>query len=258
MHGAAYRGLAPTALSASTRRRRERRLHSDAMSSAVMLPDCCLQGGSLWRLMHAKRGSEEARVELNLHECAHREFLVSTANPAACVGILINAATALLFASGRKGDLNIRGAYLHMVADAAVSAGVVIAGAVVMLTAWAWVDPAVSLIVCAAIVWSTWRLLRGSISMSLDAVPEGIDAVGVRAFLERLPGVSEIHDLHIWPISTTETAMTAHLVMHGGFPGDQFLVETQFRLRQQFRIAHATLQIETGASACELAPNAVI
>jgi cobalt-zinc-cadmium efflux system protein len=163
----------------------------------------------------------------------------------AAVGIAINGLTAWMFASGRKGDINIRGAFLHMAADAAVSAGVVVAGALILLTGWQWVDPAVSLVICAIIIWSTWSLLRDSVSMSLAAVPRNIDATGVSAYLERLPGVAQLHDLHIWPVSTTETALTCHLVMPGGHPGDGFLTDTAHALAHRFAIGHTTIQIET-------------
>jgi cobalt-zinc-cadmium efflux system protein len=163
----------------------------------------------------------------------------------AAVGIAINGLTAWMFASGRKGDINIRGAFLHMAADAAVSAGVVVAGALILLTGWQWIDPAVSLVICAIIIWSTWGLLRDSVSMSLAAVPRNIDAAGVIAYLERLPGVAQLHDLHIWPVSTTETALTCHLVMPGGHPGDGFLTDTAHALAHRFAIGHTTIQIET-------------
>ncbi|GAA3847814.1 cation diffusion facilitator family transporter [[Pseudomonas] carboxydohydrogena] len=177
----------------------------------------------------------------------------------ATIGILVNGATAWLFASGQKGDINIRGAYLHMIADAAVSAGVVIAGLVIMQTGWLWVDPLTSLVVVGVIVWSTWGLLRESTAMSLDAVPAFIDPLAVRAFLEKRPGVSSIHDLHIWPISTTETALTAHLVTPGGHPGDGFLTETCQQLQEHFRISHSTIQIEISEHGnCALAPDHVI
>ncbi|GJE25849.1 cation diffusion facilitator family transporter [Methylobacterium organophilum] len=177
----------------------------------------------------------------------------------AAIGIAINGATAWLFASGRKGDINIRGAYLHMAADAAVSAGVVVAGLVILLTGWTWLDPVVSLVIVALIVWGTWGLLRDSVAMSLAAVPPGIDARAVRRFLAERPGVSEVHDLHIWPMSTTETALTAHLVMAGGFPGNAFLAESAALIEQRFGIAHATLQIEeAGGPACALAPDHVV
>lgn len=177
----------------------------------------------------------------------------------AAIGILVNGATAWLFASGQKGDINIRGAYLHMIADAAVSAGVVIAGLIIMQTGWLWVDPLTSLVVVGVIVWSTWGLLRESTAMSLDAVPAFIDPLAVRAFLEKLPGVSSIHDLHIWPISTTETALTAHLVTPGGHPGDSFLIDICKQLQERFRISHSTIQIEISEqNNCALAPDHVI
>lgn len=128
----------------------------------------------------------------------------------AAVGILINGVTALLFARGRKGDLNVRGAFLHMAADAAVSAGVVISGLVILLTGWSWLDPMVSLGIAALILVSTWGLLRDSVNLALDKVPENVDAEKVLAFLAALPGVTEVHDCHIWPLSTTETALTVH------------------------------------------------
>jgi len=177
----------------------------------------------------------------------------------AAIGILINGATAWLFASGQKGDINIRGAYLHMIADAAVSAGVVIAGLIIMQTNWVWVDPLTSLIVVGVIVWSTWGLLRESTAMSLAAVPLSIDPADVRTLLASRPGVSSVHDLHIWPISTTETALTAHLVTPSGHPGDSFLLETCRLLQERFRINHSTIQIEISEhSNCALAPDHVI
>lgn len=177
----------------------------------------------------------------------------------AAIGILINGATAMLFASGRKGDINIRGAFIHMAGDAAVSAGVVISAALIMLTDWLWLDPLTSLLICAAILWSTWGLLRASIDLSLDAVPLGTDLEAVRQFLLERPGVSKVHDLHVWPISTTETAMTCHVVMPGGHPGDDFLMESARLLRSSFRIGHSTLQIEVDENnACALAPDNVV
>ena len=177
----------------------------------------------------------------------------------AAIGIVINGATAWLFASGQKGDINIRGAYLHMIADAAISAGVVVAGVVILLTGWLWVDPLTSLMVVAVIVWGTWGLLRESTAMSLDAVPAAIDPLAVRAFLQGRPGVTSIHDLHIWPMSTTETALTAHLVIADGHPGDAFLSETSRLLAERFSIGHTTIQIEiTEPSNCVLAPDHVI
>jgi cobalt-zinc-cadmium efflux system protein len=177
----------------------------------------------------------------------------------AAVGIAINGATAWLFASGRKGDLNIRGAFVHMVADAAVSAGVVAAAAVMLLTGWLWLDPLTSLVVVGLIVWGTWRLLRDSLAMSMSAVPAAIDPQGVRRYLESCNGVTAVHDLHIWPMSTTDTALTAHLVVPGGHPGDEFLMRAASELRRRFGIGHTTLQIETDAdTACRLAPDHVV
>ena len=167
------------------------------------------------------------------------------------VGIVINTATALLFMRGRKSDLNIRGAFLHMAADALVSVGVVIAGAVILLTGALWVDPVTSLVIVAVIAWGTWGLARDSIKMGLLAVPEGIDESAVRAYLSGLAGVAALHDLHIWPMSTTETALTAHLVMPGGHPGDAFLRRVAHDLDHDFGIGHATLQVEIRSEDCE-------
>lgn len=177
----------------------------------------------------------------------------------AAIGIAVNGGTAWLFASGRKDDINIKGAYLHMMADAAVSLGVVVAAAVIMITGWLWLDPAVSLVIVAVIVWGTWGLLRESTAMSLAAVPSRIDPAAVLSFLSTLPGVASVHDLHIWPMSTTETALTAHLVTPAGNPGDAFLVETCHQLNNRFKIGHATLQIETSVDVhCTLKPDHVI
>ena len=177
----------------------------------------------------------------------------------ATIGILINGATAMLFASGRKGDINIQGAFLHMAGDAAVSAGVAISAALIILTGWLWLDPVTSLVICVVILWSTWGLLRASIDLSLDAVPAGTDIEAVRKFLLERPGVAKVHDLHIWPISTTETAMTCHIVMPGGHPGDEFLMESARFLRTSFKIGHSTLQIEVDENnACTLAPDSVV
>lgn len=162
----------------------------------------------------------------------------------AAIGIVVNTATALLFARGRKGDINIRGAYLHMAADAAVSAGVVVAGALILATGAYWIDPAVSLAIVLVILWSTWGLLKDSVKMSLAAVPAHLDTDEVRAELEAMTGVARVHHLHIWNMSTTETALTVHLVMPAGHPGDAFLAELQERLHDRFHIGHSTIQIE--------------
>jgi cobalt-zinc-cadmium efflux system protein len=149
----------------------------------------------------------------------------------------------------------MRGAFAHMVADAGVSAGVVVGGAVILLTGWAWVDPAVGLVIAAVIVWGTWGLLKESVNLSMDAVPSEIKLPEVRGFLEKLPGVSSVHDLHIWATSTTENALTAHLVIPSGHPGDTFLADACHNLSHKFKINHATIQIEMGdAGPCVLEP----
>jgi cobalt-zinc-cadmium efflux system protein len=177
----------------------------------------------------------------------------------AAVGIFVNGLTAWLFASGRKGDINIRGAYLHMVSDAAVSVGVVVAGLVIVFTGWTWLDAATSLVISGVIVAGTWSLLRDSMAMSLSGVPPGIDPKAVRAYLEQCLGVAQIHDLHIWPMSTTEVALTCHIVTPDGQPGDAFLMEIAHRLKEDFGIQHATVQVETDPqSPCALAPDHVV
>jgi cobalt-zinc-cadmium efflux system protein len=163
------------------------------------------------------------------------------------VGILINTATALLFVRGRKGDLNIRGAFLHMAADAGVSAGLVIAGLLIVLTGRTWIDPVTSLIIVAVVAVGTWSLLRDSVNMSLQAAPVGVDPERIESFLSKQPGVAGVHDLHVWPMSTTETALTAHLLIPAGYPGDGFSAEIARLLKGRFGIDHATLQIETDA-----------
>ena len=161
------------------------------------------------------------------------------------LGILVNGASALLFAKGRKGDLNLRAAFQHLLADAAVSAGVVVAGLLVVLIGKQWIDPLTSLAIIGVIAWGSWGLLRDAVKMGLLAVPDGIDESAVRGLLSAQPGVSAVHDLHIWPMSTTETALTAHLVMPGGHPDDRFLHELAQRLEHDFGIGHPTIQIET-------------
>lgn len=176
----------------------------------------------------------------------------------AAVGIVINGATAWLFARGRKGDINIRGAYLHMAADAAVSAGVVLAGLLITLTGATWIDPITSLVIVLVVFIGTWGLLRDSVAMSLDRVPPHIKPSEVEDTLGRLAGVTRVHDLHIWSMSTTETALTAHLVMPAGSDGDDFLHGTAELLRKQFNIGHATIQIERDEAACALEPDEVV
>jgi cobalt-zinc-cadmium efflux system protein len=178
----------------------------------------------------------------------------------AAIGIVINGITALLFANGRKGDLNIRGAYLHMAADAGVSAGVVIAGLTIARTGWLWLDPAVSIVIAIIIAISTWGLLRDSVNLALDAVPAHIDPGAVDAYLRALPGVSSVHDLHIWGMSTTDVALTAHLVRPEYSDDDVLLHEVSTELHAHYGISHATLQIERGTAiaSCRLAPVDVV
>jgi cobalt-zinc-cadmium efflux system protein len=171
----------------------------------------------------------------------------------AAIGIVVNTATALLFMSGRKGDLNIKGAFLHMAADAAVSAGVVVAGFIIVKTGLSWIDPVTSLVIVAVIAVGTWELLRDSVNMSLQAAPPGLDPQEVGAFLRAREGVEEIHDLHVWPMSTTETALTVHLLVPGGYPGDAYTASVAAALKEKFGIDHATIQIETDPETpCEL------
>ena len=174
-------------------------------------------------------------------------------------GILVNGICALLFVGGRKHDLNLRAAFQHLAADAAVSVGVVAAGALVVLTGKAWIDPVTSLVITAIIGVGSWGLLRDSVRLGLAAVPENIDENAVREFLQRQPGVSAVHDLHIWPMSTTETALTAHLVMPAGYPGDGFLHALAKRMEGDFTIGHTTIQVETAdGEPCALAPEGVV
>ena len=178
----------------------------------------------------------------------------------ASIGIVINGVTAWLFASGSHDDINIRGAFLHMLADAAVSAGVVLSALLALMTGWFWwneivsllivfwLDPVISLIIAGIIIGGTWGLLRDSVTMALDAVPSRIDAHAVEDALCDCAGVTCVHDLHIWPMSTTDVALTAHLVMPGGHPGDAALHDVAHMLEHRFGIGHATLQVETGAA----------
>ena len=175
---------------------------------------------------------------------APQEVAGKTVMIVAACGIVLNGVCAWLFASGRKGDLNIKGAFMHMAADALVSLGVVAAGLVILLTGWQWLDPLVSLVINAVIVWGTWSLLTGSLTMALNAVPPNVDLVEVRKFLLGLRGVSGVHDLHVWCLSTTEIALTCHLVTPNGHPGDDMLIQVAQELNEHFGISHATLQPE--------------
>jgi cobalt-zinc-cadmium efflux system protein len=178
----------------------------------------------------------------------------------AALGIVINGGTALLFMRGRASDLNIKGAFLHMASDAVVSAGVVVSGLAITLTGWLWLDPLTSLGIVVVITLGTWHLLRDSLNLAMDAVPGGIDLPTVEAALLALPGVVEVHDLHVWGLSTTENALTAHLVQDGGGDTAALIRLAALSVRDQFDIGHATIQVETtgSAAACSLRPANVV
>jgi cobalt-zinc-cadmium efflux system protein len=174
-----------------------------------------------------------------------------TVSVVAGIGILINGFSAWLFMSGSKDDINIRGAYLHMAADAAISLGVLVAGVIIRYTAWNWLDPLVSMIIVVFIVLSTWSLLTQSLRMMLAAVPDNVDRAGIEQFLRSQPGVSKVSDLHIWAMSTTENALTAQLVTPDGYPGDGAIDAISKTLREEFSIQHSTLQVRQGESELE-------
>ncbi len=178
----------------------------------------------------------------------------------AAIGIVVNGISAWLLMAGGRADLNVRGAFLHMLGDAAVSFGVVLAGGTIMLTSWNWLDPVASLVISAFIVWGTWGLLRQATRLSLAGVPDGVDRGTVESYLRALPGVSEVHDLHIWAMSTTQTALTVHLVRPGAGLDDHLLQDVCHQLEHRFGIAHATVQVEAGdtGKACTLAPDHVV
>lgn len=202
-------------------------------------------GGITWESIQRLNGGESGSVD------------GVTVMIVASIGILINGGTALLFMRGSKGDLNIKGAFLHMAADAVVSAGVVISGLAIMLTGLLWIDPVVSLIIAVVILVSTWGLLRDSVNLAMDHVPESINVEDVRTYLTALPGVTEVHDLHIWALSTTEIALTVHLVRPNTGTDDALLERVGSELRKRFGIGHATFQVENGAP-CALAPLDVV
>lgn len=170
----------------------------------------------------------------------------------AAVGVVINGITAWLFMSGNKDDLNLRGAFLHMAADALVSLGVVIAGAIYIWSGWMWLDPAISLVIAVVILLGTWGLLRQSLHLSMDGVPASVELDAVKSYLSALPEVSEVHDLHVWAMSTSEIALTVHLVMRDGHPENDFLNRVAETLHDNFGIEHPTIQIETAAQICAL------
>lgn len=168
----------------------------------------------------------------------------------AAIGVVINAATMLLFVSDSKDDINIRGAFMHMAADAAVSLGVVVAGLIIFYTGLLWLDPVISLVIVAVIFIGTWSLLKESLNLAMDAVPKGIDPDGIRRYLNDLPGVEAVHDLHIWGLSTTETALTAHLVKPDAADDDRVIQQASETLRTEFGVGHITLQWERDDQAC--------
>lgn len=174
----------------------------------------------------------------------------------AAIGVVVNSFTAWLFMSGHQHDLNMRGAFLHMAADALVSLGVVITGGLFIFTGWAWLDPGISLVIALVILYGTWEMLRHSLQLSLDGVPASIELDAVRNYLSKLPGVDTVHDLHVWAMSTSETALTVHLVMCNGNPGDEFLHRVAGELRDNFAIHHTTIQIETEAGICAISSHA--
>jgi cobalt-zinc-cadmium efflux system protein len=210
-----------------------------ALGNALLLMVAC--GAIAWEAAH--RFADPAPVA------------GSTVSIVAAIGVLVNGFSAWLFMAGSKGDLNIRGAYLHMAADAAISLGVVISGLAIMGTGWTWLDPLVSLLIVVVIVIGTWSLLRESVQMVMAGVPPSVDAQAVTDFLAKRPGVAEVHDLHIWAMSTTENALTAHIVMPGGYPGDHVIDSIVEQLRHDFAIHHCTLQVEEGTTdhGCALA-----
>ncbi len=172
-----------------------------------------------------------------------------TVSVVATIGIFINGFSAWLFLRGSKSDLNIRGAYLHMMADAAISLGVALAGLIMMWTRWTWLDPVVSLLIVGVILLGTWGLLRDSVQLALNAAPSHLNLVGIEGYLRQYPGVSDVHDMHVWGISTTECALTAHVVMPAGYPGDHVVDDMVKVLKTTFGVQHPTLQVETGATA---------
>ena len=203
-----------------------------ALANAMLL--LVASGGIAWEAIH--RFSQPPAVDS------------LTVSVVAAVGIFVNGLSAWLFMKGSKKDLNIRGAYLHMAADTAVSLAVVIAGVAIFYTRWYWLDPAISLVIVIVILIGTWGLLLDSLKLALNAVPEGIDVPAIFEYLSQLSGVTDIHDLHIWGLSTTETALTVHLVMPGGHPGDAFMDNIVQTLNDQYSVHHSTLQVEQGTT----------
>ena len=215
-----------------------------ALANAILL--LVAVGGIAWEALHRLRAPHAVAGD--------------TVMAVAAAGVVINGVTALLFLSGRKEDLNVRGAFLHMAADAGVSLGVVLATLAERTSGWLWIDPATGIAIALVILYSTWGLGRDSVDLAFDAAPSGIDPDAVKRHLEGLPGVIEVHDLHIWAMSTTETALTAHLVRPGANLDDAFIADAARDLAKRFSIRHATLQVECGdpAHPCRLAPAEVV
>jgi cobalt-zinc-cadmium efflux system protein len=201
-----------------------------ALINAVLL--VLVTGGLMW----------EAALRLNSPEPVAGAVVIVIA----LAGVVVNGLTAWLLHAGHEHDLNLRGAYLHMLGDAAVSVAVAVAGAIILFTGWLWLDPAMTIVVGVVIVWTSTGLLRDSAKLALHGVPHNIDSKDVRHYLEHLPGVGEVHDLHIWAISTTGSALTAHLVCPGGHPGDELLDRARHDIAERFGIRHVTLQVEVG------------
>ena len=215
-----------------------------ALANAVLLLTAC--GAIVWEAWHRLQSPEPVAGPVMI--------------AVAAVGVAINTLTALLFMRGRERDANLRGAYLHMAADAAVSAGVVVAGIAIMLTGWTWIDPLVSIAITLAIVVGTWDLFRESIDLALDAVPRGVDPDAIKEALAAISGVVEVHDLHVWAASTSEVSLTAHLVVPDKDSHESALAAATVLLRDRFRIAHTTIQLEReeAGEACVQRPAEVL
>jgi cobalt-zinc-cadmium efflux system protein len=215
-----------------------------ALANAVLLLTAC--GAIVWEAWHRLQSPSPVAGPVMI--------------AVAAVGVAINTLTALLFMRGRERDANLRGAFLHMAADAAVSAGVVLAGIAIMLTGWTWIDPMVSIAITLAIVVGTWDLFRESIDLALDAVPRGVDPDAIKEALAAVAGVVEVHDLHVWAASTSEVSLTAHLVVPDKDSHESALAAATELLRDRFRIAHTTIQLEREAAgeACVQRPAEVL
>jgi cobalt-zinc-cadmium efflux system protein len=247
-------GLGGLAVYVSTRRPSPRRTYGMRSSSIL----AALANGTL--LLVATGAIAWEAVRRLMDTAAAPAVDGRTVMLVAGFGVVVNGASALLFLRGRHSDLNVRSAFLHLAGDAAVSIGVLASGAVTVFTHGSWLDPAVSLVLSLVIFLQAWPLLRQAANLALQAVPESIDPVAVRAFLAGLPGVAEVHDLHIWAMSTTEAALTAHLMMDAPAHDDAFFRHVDEELHERFGIEHVTLQVEEcgAANPCRLAPEDVV